>query len=300
MVNHFLGLVLVRCALVTAQAPSRVQNVCDPEDGVCHGCMQICSQHGGQGREQVSDLKTELSTSCLADCRVAAEGCYEDTVAAPEKPGDHGLSRVGVHKCLQDTLSDFIRERGDVLMKILYDVPPTCEDFDQLYQEDGKIDKQDMAVFFDLLDGGALADGTAIPPAKASLVWETFREADENGDGVVTESECKAYGMGDPVEKDTPTPEYKSVAVQDLLQAQSRPKPMKRPVHLARKHSLRRHKQSHQAHSRLAYFQHLLRLGLRALRAEHKETHPITVLATKMLSKSAEVDQPMHKHIVHQ
>jgi len=205
-------------------------------------------------------------------------------------------------KCIQETLLNRIREDGDLITKIVYDTPPNFEDFDQLYQEDGRIDSRDMGVAMDILDGGAAPDGTQIPTAKVNVIMEVFREADQDGDGVVTEGEFNAYAKGDDhlghkVEAMHPSPEEKKVEEAheelipegeqkkslaqidvDLMHPAFRsPKSHKRKLH-HKKEVSKKTKQTG-----LAYFQHMLRFGFRVYRAEEKFTHPIGVLALKMI-----------------
>merc|ERR1719197_1014648 len=99
--------------------------------------------------------------------------------------------------CIKEKLLERIKSDGDLVMKVVYDVPPTFKEFDQLYDEDGIIDQRDMGVAFDLLDGGAAPDGTVIPTSKVQVVWEVVREADQDGNGIGTEAEFNNYKSAD-------------------------------------------------------------------------------------------------------
>merc|ERR1719387_216570 len=175
---------------------------CEPNDEVCHGCTAICSHY-------VDDSKLVTDPHCHQRCQADVYNCIEGTLPHEEAAGERT-------KCIQEKLLERIREDGDIVTKIVYDTPPTFEEFDQLYQEDGRIDSRDMAVAADILDGGAAPDGTAIPTAKVNIIMEVFREADVDGDGVVTEGEFNAYAqgnehMGHKVEEIHPTPEQKKI-----------------------------------------------------------------------------------------
>jgi len=205
-------------------------------------------------------------------------------------------------KCIQETLLKRIREDGDLITKIVYDTPPNFEDFDQLYQEDGRIDSRDMGVAMDILDGGAAPDGTTIPTAKANVIMEVFREADQDGDGVVTEGEFNAYAKGDDhlghkVEAMHPSPEEKKVeeAHEELIPEGEQKKSLaqidvelmtsafRSPKAHKKKFHRKKEVQKKTKQTGLAYFQHMLRFGFRVYRAEEKFTHPIGVLALKMI-----------------
>lgn len=201
-------------------------------------------------------------------------------------------------KCFEEKLLERIREDGDIITKIVYDTPPTFEEFDQLYQEDGKIDSRDMAVFSDIMDGGAAADGTAVPTAKVNIIMEAFREADVDGDGVVTEGEFNAYAkgsehLGHAVEKMHPTPPEKPLdeAAEDLVPEgefiQQDVALMQSAFRSPKAHK-KKYPRKQQVHKKvkqtgLAYFQHLVRLGFRVHRAETQQKHPIGILAVKMI-----------------
>lgn len=293
-------------SVVLAAAPTsaiRATVTCDPNNKVCHGCTAICSHYQ-------DDSHLVLDPPCHAKCQASVYNCIEGTLPAEEAKGD----RV---KCIEEALLERIREDGDLIMKVSYDVPPTFEEFDQLHKEDGRIDDKDMAVAFDILDGGAAPDGTTIPTAKVNVVQEVFREADQDGDGVVTEGEFNAYAKGDDhmghqVEEMHPSPEKQDIVKEvgsvgdqvvedtkevgedaitvdkdrkkdtDLMQTQALPKKLR----TAKKHHLQVQKKK-KAQRGMAYFQHLLRLGLRVYRAEEKKTHPISQLALEMYSSAS-------------
>jgi len=261
------------CALAIL-APA-LAGACDPDDDVCHGCTAICSYY-----KDDSELVTD--PHCHQECQTDIYNCIEGTLPAEEAAGDR-------QKCIEEKLLERVREDGDLVSKIVYDTPPNFEEFDQLYQEDGRIDSRDMAVAADILDGGAAPDGTTIPTAKVSVIMEVWREADVDGDGVVTEGEFNAYAsgsehLGHKVEALHPTPEEKSVTdpvalIQDAVDLQS----SFRSPKAHKKHMKKVHKKKvHVKQTGMAYFQHLLRLGLRVYRSEEKKSHPIGVLALKM------------------
>lgn len=265
--------------LISAVAIVAPVYACDPNDEVCHGCTAICSHY-------VDDSKLVTDPHCHQRCQADVYNCIEGTLPHEEAEGKRT-------KCIQEKLLERIREDGDMITKIVYDTPPTFEEFDQLYQEDGRIDSRDMDVAADILDGGAAPDGTTIPTAKVNVIMEVYREADVDGDGVVTEGEFNAYNLGKKTEEMHPTPEEKPIeeahedlvpagefVQQDLALMQSvfrSPKAHKRKFH--RKEEV--HKKVKQ--TGLAYFQHLLRLGLRVHRAESHQSHPIGILALKMV-----------------
>jgi len=207
-------------------------------------------------------------------------------------------------KCVQETLLNRIREDGDLITKIVYDVPPNFEDLDQLYQEDGRIDSRDMGVAMDILDGGAAPDGTTIPTAKVNVIMEVFREADQDGDGVVTEGEFNYYAKGDDhlghaVEAMHPSPPQKKIeeAHEELIPEGDQKKSLaqvdvdlmqpafRSPKSHKRKFQRKKQVQKKTKQTGLAYFQHMLRFGFRVYRAEEKHTHPIGALALKMFKQ---------------
>lgn len=265
---------------------------CDPDNEVCHGCTAICSHY-------TDDSKVVTDPHCHQRCQADVYNCIEGTLPHEEAAGERT-------KCIQEALLNRIREDGDLVTKIVYDTPPSFEEFDQLYQEDGRIDSRDMAVATDILDGGAAPDGTTIPTAKVNVILEVFREADVDGDGVVTEGEFNAYSkgnehMGHKVEEMHPTPEQKKIedAHKDVKVPEDAPKNedsfAQQDVALMQsvfRSPNSQHKKAHrhqEVHKKvkqtgLAYFQHLLRLGLRVQRAEEKHKHPIGILALKMYS----------------
>jgi len=299
-----LGLI-ISVALAAAPAASAIRATCDPNNKVCHGCTAICSHYQ-------DDSHLVLDPPCHAKCQASVYNCIEGTLPAEEARGD----RV---KCIEEALLERIREDGDLIMKVSYDVPPTFEEFDQLHKEDGRIDQKDMDVAFDILDGGAAPDGTTIPTAKVNVVHEVFREADQDGDGVVTQGEFNAYAKGDDhmghqVEEMHPSPEKQDIVKEvssvgeqvgedaeavgkdaittdkerekdaDLMQTEVRPKKLR----TAKKHHLQvQKKEKKKAQRGMAYFQHLLRLGLRVYRAEEKKTHPISQLALEMYTSAS-------------
>jgi len=261
------------CA-VAILAPA-LAGACDPNDDVCHGCTAICSYYKDD---------TELVTDphCHQRCQADIYNCIEGTLPAEEAAGDR-------QKCITEKLLERVKEDGDLVSKIVYDTPPSFEEFDQLYQEDGRIDSRDMAVAADVLDGGAAPDGTTIPTAKVSVIMEVWREADVDGDGVVTEGEFNAYAkgnehLGHAVEEMHPTPDEKKIVLiedtSDLQSLSSFRSPRSQKKHKKKLHE----KKVHVKQTGMAYFQHLLRLGLRVYRAEEKKSHPIGILAMKMLN----------------
>jgi hypothetical protein len=276
---------IVTC-LVAFVAPALVES-CDPNDEVCHGCTAICSHY-------TDDTKVVTDPHCHQRCQADVYNCIEGTLPHEEAAGERT-------KCIQEKLLERIREDGDLVTKIVYDTPPDFEEFDQLYQEDGRIDSRDMAVAADILDGGAAPDGTQIPTAKVNVIMEVYREADVDGDGVVTEGEFNAYAKGNEhlghhVEDLHPTPKQKPIekAAEDLApESLIQDVALMQSVFRSRKTQKRKFHRKMEVHKKpkqtgLAYFQHLLRLGLRVHRAETQKQHPIGILALKMVnSKTA-------------
>lgn len=258
---------------------------CDPNDEVCHGCTAICSHY-------TDDNHLVKDPHCHQRCQADIYNCIEGTLPKEEAAGDRT-------KCIQDKLLERISEDGDLVSKLVYDIPPSFEEFDQLHAEDGRIDSRDMAVAADILDGGAAADGTTIPTAKVNVIMEVFREADVDGDGVVTEGEFNAYSkgsehLGHKMEKMHPTPPEKKIedAHKDLgfmqLDVDLAQSAFRSPALHKKSHNKKLHhkkdvqKKAHVKQTGLAYFQHLLRLGLRVYRSEEHKGHPIGILALKM------------------
>jgi hypothetical protein len=236
--------------------------------------------------------------------------CIEGTLPHEEAAGERT-------KCIQEKLLERIREDGDIVTKIVYDTPPTFEEFDQLYEEDGKIDSRDMAVAADILDGGAAPDGTAIPTAKVNIIMEVFREADVDGDGVVTEGEFNAYAegkehLGHSVEKMHPTPPQKPLdkAAEDMVpeaalivQATMQDVNLMQSVFRSPKAHTKKFHRKQEVRKKvkqtgLAYFQHMLRLGLRVRRGETKQKHPIGIVAMKMVSSSRTTGKALKKEML--
>lgn len=254
---------------------SKVYGVCDPEEDVCHGCEQICSQYA-------DDDKVMLSTKCLAECQTDCYNCMEGTLPKQELEGEEAA-------CIKEKLLERIKLDGDLVIKIVYDVPPGFKEFDQLHAEDGQIDQRDMQVAFDLLDGGAAPDGTVIPTSKVQVVWEVFREADQDGNGIITPAEFQTYDagketMGDDYEAGHPTPGNKELAdvAEDVALLEVAAMPKKLSTNHGKKSSPHTQHASGKRAKKLAYFQHLLRLGLRVWRAEEHQEHPITKLAHRI------------------
>jgi len=270
------------CAMAMV-APAHAQ-ACEPNDEVCHGCTAICSHYKDD---------TELVTDphCHQDCQTDVYNCIEGTLPAEEREGER-------LKCIQEKLLQHVRDDGDLVTKIVYDTPPTFKEFDQLYEEDGRIDSRDMAVAADILDGGSAPDGTTIPTAKVNVIMEVYREADVDNDGVVTEGEFNGYAKGEEhlghtVEDMHPTPEAKPVTEaheeltpegflqQDVALMQTfMPKSHKKKFH-RKKEML---KMVRVKQTGLSYFQHMLRLGFRVHRSEGKQQHPVGILALKMVN----------------
>jgi len=98
-----------------------------------------------------------------------------------------------------------VEEHGDVPMKVLYDVAPTFENFDNIDTHDGCIRHGDMQRLRDIFDGSNADGGFAMPPAKAN-VWTIWGQADKNQDGCVDKQEFDDSEMGHAFEKAMPTP----------------------------------------------------------------------------------------------
>jgi len=183
-------------------------------------------------------------------------------------------------KCIQEALLTRIREDGDLMLKLAYDVPPTFAELDELHQADGKIDSRDMAVAKLVLDQ-AKPRGSKIPPAKINVILEAFREADQDGDGVLTEGEFNAYAMDNKhlAHKKEDLPDMPDLHAQpngDVTQSALRSRKLQGKLNQPAE------KEKKVKQTGLAYFQHLFRLGMRVYRAEEKLQHPIAVLALNM------------------
>lgn len=234
---------------------------------VTHGCERICSHYG-------PEMKIITDPQCQQRCQADVYNCIEGTLPKEEAAGDR-------MKCIQESLLVRIREDGDLVIKIAYDVPPTYEQFDQLFEEDGRIDSRDMAVAKEVLDQ-AKPKGSTIPAAKVNVILEVWREADQDADGVVTEGEFNAYAMDNsehlsPKKEELPDlPDFAQIDAGLKQSALRSPKPHHKKVHRNQE------KQRKVKQVGLAYFQHLLRLGLRVYRSEEKLRHPIAVLASEM------------------
>merc|ERR1719379_1800125 len=164
---------------------------CNPKDDVCHDCDRICSTRRG-------DHKVTLNTACKAECEVALYNCDEGNPTASKK----------LDTCVENALQSVIEAHGDLSIKIMYDVPPSFRELDELEQEDGCIRKADMEVLVDILDG-SMEGGHSMPTAKAS-VWSMWSKADTNKDGCVNQKEFDAAQMGGEFEEDMPTPHHEN------------------------------------------------------------------------------------------
>lgn len=289
------------CALAIV-APAHAR---EPNKQVTVGCTRICSHrsvagpgHEGETKEvekwynpgeifgdddQEGAAKPPkhvvTDPQCHQRCQADIYNCIESTLPKEEASGE----RV---ECIQDALFTRIREDGDIVTKLTYDVEPTFHEFDELYQTDGRFDSRDMEALKRIVSSvrGHGADDNTLDKAKVLVVMSVFNEADQDGDGVINEGEFNAYAA------DTDHISHKK---EDLLTAAA-------PNLLAKNQSVFRSPVSqHVVNStqapqnfflkklkrkqfKLTYFQHLLHLGLRIFRDDQKLTDPIEALALKM------------------
>jgi len=181
-------------------------------------------------------------------------------------------------KCIQEALMKSIREDGGIVTKLTYDVSPTFEQFDELYQKDGRFDSRDMDVLSKILTGKG-ADGSTISAEKMAVVKAAFKEADQDGDGVVTEGEFNAFAMDKEhvAHKEEDLPDMPDLLAQtgtDHQQSKFRsPNSQDKKAPKA---------QEKQKKVKLMYFQHLVHLGLQIYDEARSRPDPVTVLATEM------------------
>lgn len=188
MAAHRAALALLLVAL--AEAAGRAG--CNPKDDVCHDCKRICSTRRG-------DKTLTLNTACQTECEVAIYNCDEGNPTNKEE----------LAECIEEALHAVIEEHGDLSTKLIYDVPPSFKELDELKQEDGCIRKEDMKVLVDILDGSS-EKGVTMPTAKAD-VWAMWTKADTNKDGCVDANEFAAASMGPEFEKDMPVAHHEPV-----------------------------------------------------------------------------------------
>jgi len=170
--------------------------------------------------------------------------------------------------CIQEALTTRIREDGSLETKLKYDVEPTFDEFNELYRKDGRFDSRDAHELERLQ--------SHLPADKVKVVMDVYKEADADGDGVVTEGEFNSYV------KDSDTLHHETEEIKDL------------PDLIAKKQKVFRSPKAKQAQPQkklkeaqhLGYFQHLLHLGLEVYRQEQKLPDPVEALASEML-KSA-------------
>jgi len=177
-------------------------------------------------------------------------------------------------KCIQEALLTRIREDAGIITKLTYDVSPTFEQFDELYQKDGRFDSRDMAVLSKIIAPGKGADGSALSPAKVKVVKAAFKEADQDGDGVVTEGEFNAFAM----DKEHLAHEEELPDMPDLLQQSN----LRLPNSQDKKAPKPQEKQKKVKPAELMYFQHLVHLGMNIYRDEESRPDPIAELATEI------------------
>jgi len=237
---------------------------------VSTGCTRICSAFNKD--------HLVVDPHCHQRCQADIYNCIEGTLPHEEHAGDR-------MKCIQEALLTRIKEDGGIITKLTYDVSPTFENFEELYQKDGRFDSRDLAVLKKIMAPGKGADGSALPGDKVSIVTAAFNEADQDGDGVVTEGEFNAYA------KDTEGlahgeyngPDYPDMP--DLLQQSNLRSPnlMKKV-----KEAQQAQEKQKEKHYGLTYFQHLLHLGLKVYREEEHKADPIAVLASQMYKAGQE------------
>jgi len=224
----------------------------EPNKEVTTGCKRICSAY--------SKDRLSVEPKCHARCQADVYNCIESTLPSEEVGGERIM-------CIQEALLTRIREDGGIITKLTYDVSPTFEQFEELYSKDGKFDSRDMAVLKKVMATGKGADGSTLADAKVKVVMAAFKEADVDGDGVVTEGEFNAYAED---AEHVSHKEEKIPDLPDLLQSNFR-SPKKAQG-----------KQRRVEQARLAYFQHLVHLGLSVRRDEDNTADPIVALASKI------------------
>jgi len=242
----------------------------DPtKDAIGTGCQRICSHW------QRAVLK--VNPQCHQRCQADVYNCIENTLPKEERDGDR-------FHCIQEALMTRIREDGGLETKLKYDVEPTFDEFNELYRKDGRFDDRDAHELQRLL--------SHLPPGKVEVVKDVYKEADTDGDGVVTEGEFNDYA------KDSDTLHHDQEELPDLpdliakkqkvfrsskpQQAGSPQKKQKEPIETNQFVVEEQKKQQHH----LAYFQHLLHLGLQVYREEEKLEDPVKVEALHMYEAS--------------
>jgi len=245
------GHVLICAVAIVAPVYAR-----QPKKEVTVGCTRICSSFNKD--------HLVLEPKCHARCQADVYNCIENTLPPEETGGERIL-------CIQEALMTRIREDGGIITKLTYDVSPNFEQFEELYNKDGRFDSRDMSVLKKIMASGKGSDGSTLPDAKVKVVMDAFKEADQDGDGVVTEGEFNAYA------KDADHVAHKEEKIPDLpdlLQSNLR------SPNLQQKKANRPQKKVEQSGE--AYFQHLVHLGLSVERDEENRDDPIALLASTM------------------
>lgn len=237
--------------------------------GIITGCTRICSA--------VNKDRLVLEPHCHQRCQADVYNCIEGTLPHEEAQGERAT-------CIQEALLTRIKEDGGIITKLTYDVAPNFEQFDELYNKDGRFDSRDMAVLkkimskegeilFGIIKEGqtGAADGGKLSQEKVKVVKSVFKEADQDGDGVVTEGEFNAFAEGTDV---LAAKEIDIGDLPDFLARDKKASPQNKELKKMKK-------------TKLSYFQHLLHLGLTVIREEENRTDPIAALAATMYKDKA-------------
>lgn len=258
-----------------AKNTQNAENAAPSGDAIDQSCTRICSRVEGE--------RIRTDPHCHQRCQADIHNCIESTLPYEERDGER-------YHCFQKSLLTAIREEGSLLIKLAYDVEPTFGQFDELYTRDGKFDSRDAKALDTLLHGrpkwfdGKNDHGEIwhfffpkIPEAKIKVVMAVYKEADQDGDGVVTEGEFNAYVKDSDTLSDKEGNGGYGADQPDM------------PDLIAKKQSVFRSKQAPHTQEKkelkrkgLTYFQHLLHLGLRVYREEEKLPDPIEVLASEL------------------
>lgn len=108
---------------------------------------------------------------------------------------------------------------------------------------------------------------------------DVYKEADSDGDGVVTEGEFNAYAKDSDVLSPADAGFDMKPDMPDLLAKKQAVFRSKKPQSSPEKNEMKQ--------KGLTYFQHLLHLGLRVLRDEEKQPDPIEAVAV-MIEKASD------------
>lgn len=246
-------------------------------DIINESCTRICSHVEGD--------RVRMDPHCHQRCQADIHNCIESTVPQEERDGER-------YKCFQESLHTRIVEDGDILTKLAFDVPPTFDEFNELYSRDGRFDERDAKVLKEVIHGkpkwfDGKNDGEEIvgffwpkiPEEKIQVVMDVYKEADSDGDGVVTEGEFNAYAKDSDVLSPADAGFDMKPDMPDLLAKKQAVFRSKKPQSSPEKNEMKQ--------KGLTYFQHLLHLGLRVLRDEEKQPDPIEAVAV-MIEKASD------------